>query len=231
MGTGRRGLARALIGSLLVCALLPACGNGDVPPDAGATDPVVCDPWHQSDRCGGWRLAFDGYGTASGVQRADGWRYRLAPRAVDHESDTAAALALSEQEFEDVEVSVRLRTREQLRRSGGNPWEVAWLVWHHTDNEHFYYLTLKPNGWEIGKADPAFAGSQQFLATGTAPTFPVGPWYEVTVRQVGAEMEVTVDGVLLARVVDPGEPYRGGSVGLYTEDAAVEFEDIQLTAV
>jgi predicted aspartyl protease len=48
---------------------------------------------------------------------------------------------------------------------------------------------------------------------------------------VGAEIEVAVDGQPLARVVDTGAPYTGGSVGLYTEDAAVEFADIQLTPV
>lgn len=214
--------ARSALGGLLAaCAvLLAACTGAD-----------ACRPWDEGDRCGGWLLAFDGYGAASGVPDGDGWRYRLAPRAVDHGSGTAAALALSEQEFQDVEVSVRMRTREQLRRPQGNPWEVAWLVWHHTDNQHFYYVALKPNGWEIGKADPAFPGAQQFLASGTTPAFPVGPWYELRVRQVGAEMDVAVDGEPLARVLDPGDPYTGGSVGLYTEDAAVEFEDVRITAV
>jgi hypothetical protein len=231
VGAGREGFARSLLGGLLTgTLLLTGCTGGDVA-DADATDAVACDPWRQEDRCGGWRLAFDGYGTASGTQRPEGWQYRLAPQTVDDESRTAAALALSEQEFEDVEVSVQLRTREQLRRPRGNPWEVAWLVWHHTDNQHFYYVALKPNGWEVGKADPAFPGAQRFLASGTAPTFPVGSWYEIRIRQVGAEIEVSVGGAPLARVVDTDNPYTGGSVGLYTEDAAVEFKDIQLTAV
>ena len=30
------------------------------------------------------------------------------------------------------------------------------MLWRFLDDNHFYYLVLKPNGWEIGKADPAY---------------------------------------------------------------------------
>ena len=58
-----------------------------------------------------------------------------------------------------------------------NPWEVGWLLWcfspdptHPYDpsptsnsNFRFYALTLKPNGWEVSKQDPAYPGGQRFL--------------------------------------------------------------------
>jgi hypothetical protein len=150
---------------------------------------------------------------------------------VESADQTSAALALSAEEFGDLELSARMRTDEQLRRPEGNPWEVAWLLWHYTDNQHFYYVALKPNGWELGKAHPDHPGAQQFLATGSAPAFPVGGWYEVDVRQVGDRIQVSVDGEPLVDFRDADGPYLEGSVGLYTEDAAVEFSHIRLEAL
>ena len=63
-----------------------------------------------------------------------------------------------------------------------NPWEVGWLLWcfspdptHPYDpsptsnsNFRFYALTLKPNGWEVSKQDPAYPGGQRFLKSNDA---------------------------------------------------------------
>jgi len=192
---------------------------------------VACDPWPQGSTCAGWRLAYDGYGSARGIPDAAGWQFHLQPQAVDGPEETSAALAITEQQFWDLQVSAHMRTLDQLRRPQGNPWEVAWLVWHYTDDEHFYYITLKPNGWELGKADPAFSGAQRFLQTGSQPTFQVGRWHEVQVRQVGAHIQVFSGGELLTEFRDTENPYTHGSVGLYTEDSAVEFRQIEISAV
>lgn len=95
------------------------------------------------------------------------------------------------------------------------------MVWHYTDNTHFYYLALKPNGWELGKEDPAYPGAQRFLATGVEPTFPIGRESTVTITQVGPTMTAAVAGQVLVTFTDRQRPYTSGSVGIYTEDATV----------
>jgi hypothetical protein len=121
-----------------------------------------------------------------------------------------------------------------------------------TEVEKSYYLALKPNGWELGKLDQARflgLGGQRYLATGTSPQYPVGPdWRNVSIRQTQVDatrvsITVTVDGQELTTFVDgPGsgglpawsehpdqEVYTSGRVGLYTEDARVQFDDITRT--
>jgi hypothetical protein len=98
---------------------------------------------------------------------------------------------------------------------------VGWLVWHYVDDEHFYYFIPKPNGWELGKRDPAYRGGQRFLATGAAPQFPVGQWHDVTVTQSGATITVRVNGRELVTYTDRESAYTRGHVGIYSEDAAI----------
>jgi len=223
MPTGRRVLTGLLVIGLVVAGLLVLLPT----PDSGRQ----CLPWEEGTRCGTWELVYDGFGLAQGTQDAEGWRYRLAPRAVDRADQTSAALAVSAQDLGDVAVSARMRTLDQLRRPGANPWEVAWLLWHYTDDKHFYYIALKPNGWELGKAHPDYPGAQRFLATGSTPAFPVNHWYAVQIRQIGDRTQVSVDGAPLVDFRDDNRPYLRGAVGLYTEDAAVEFSHVHIQAI
>ena len=154
----------------------------------------------------------------------------------------------------DVTVKARMRTPEQ--RPGGNPWETAWLWWNYSripmtgssqgipDPDGYarfaYYLTLKPNGWEVGKIDQQHfitTGGQRYLATGTTPTFPIGgTWHDVEVRQVGGKITVLVDGATLTTVTDTGgtvtgeQVYTSGGVGLYCEDSRAEFSGVTVTS-
>ncbi|WP_431045673.1 family 16 glycoside hydrolase [Streptomyces sp. P1-3] len=177
--------------------------------------------WQDGAVYGPWRSVFHGYGhTTGGVDELT-----LTPLAAREPGRTHAALVVSTARYERVDYRARMRTAEQLRSPEPNPWEVAWLVWAYTDPEHFYYLALKPNGWELGKRDPDYRGGQRFLATGS-PSFPVGTWSEVRVRQRGPRMTVVVDGRPLVDFEDRERPYTAGSVGAYTEDARAEFRKI-----
>jgi len=111
-----------------------------------------------------------------------------------------------------------------------NGWEVGWVLWHYTDSSHFYYFIPKPNGWELGKEDPAFPGAQRFLATGVTRMFPVGNWYTVRVRQVSNTITVWVNGVQVVSFTDTLGPYLSGSVGLYNEDSQVRFDSLTVNA-
>lgn len=173
-----------------------------------------------------WRVAYDGYGSvrASGTGGTD--HFTLRPAAPKSASSTHAALVLSRRSWRDFTFETRLRTYLQLRKPHPNDWEVGWILWHYTDDQHFYYVILKPGGWELGKEDPRYPGHQRFLTDGTRPVFPLGQWYTVRVRQSGDVISVSVNGRRLVRFADTQDPYRSGHLGLYSEDAAAAFQPV-----
>ena len=130
----------------------------------------------------------------------------------------------------DLTLQVAATTSRQLRvGSAPQPWEVAWVLWHYVDNSHFYYFIPKPNGWELGKADPAYSGAQRFLATGTTPAFALGTWHQITVTQSGQTIQVSANGMPVVTFTDRERPYSSGRIGLYSEDAEVYFDNVSVT--
>jgi hypothetical protein len=172
---------------------------------------------------------FDGLGCVAGISVGGNTMLMERPAEAASPDETHAALVVGPAASGDVTVQASVITTQQLRTgSAPNPWEVAWLLWHYTDNTHFYYFIPKPNGWELGKADPAYPGAQRFLATGTWPVFPVGTWHRVSISQLGQSIDVSVNGVLLTRYTDRERTYTSGRVGLYTEDAESYFDNVSL---
>ena len=181
--------------------------------------------WVDASRHGKWKAVFDGYGRV-GISKPDSQVLTLAPAVSKKASETHAALARTTETFGDLDMSMRMKTAKQLRRgSRANPWEVAWAIWHYKDNTHFYYLILKPNGWELGKADPAYGGAQRFLATGSK-RFPIKKWHEIRVQQTGRTMKVWANGDLLTEFTDRERPYKSGAVAVYNEDAKTYFDEV-----
>jgi hypothetical protein len=177
---------------------------------------------------GGWRVAYTGYGHVRASNGGADRTFFLEPARPESATATHSALVLSTGSWHDFTLVVRLRTTRQLRRPHPNSWEVGWLLWHYTDERHFYYLILKPNGFELGKEDPAYPGQQRFLVTSDEPRFPAGRWYSVRVLQRGEVISVSVNGRSLVRYADTRGPYRSGLAGLYTEDAAVTYQVVEL---
>jgi len=152
----------------------------------------------------------------------------IAPAVSTRPDETHSALIVSQEIFQgSVRFEGSVCTLEQLRVGTANPWETAWLVWNYADNDHFYYFAMKPNGWELGKRDPDYAGGQRFLATSTDVTFEVGKWNRFEITQDGNRIAISVDGVELVRFQDLERPYLGGRIGLYTEDARVMLDDVR----
>jgi hypothetical protein len=211
----------------------PATGPAGSPaPNGALADDFSSYPqglnWSEGSAHGSWVSVFGGYGQ-TGIESdgASGNVLSVAPKASVSPSDTHAALVRSASSFADIDATVRVRTVQQLRTgSAPNPWEVGWVLWHYTDNTHFYYFIAKPNGWELGKEDPAYPGAQRFLAAGSSPTYPVGAWNTVHVRQVGSSITVSVNGVQVVSFTDSERPYGSGTFGLYSEDAHVHFDDV-----
>lgn len=151
----------------------------------------------------------------------------LAPKAADSADTTHAALLISRERYSGrVAFAGRVATIRQLRvGSPPNPWECAWLVWNYQDEQHFYYVALKPTGWEIGKRDPAYPGGQRFLASGAA-SYPLGVWHDFLIVQERNAISVRVNGAEIASYVDGERPYLSGNLGLYVEDAEAQLDDV-----
>jgi hypothetical protein len=151
----------------------------------------------------------------------------LSPGAADDPDTTHAALIVTRESYSGrIAFAGRVRTVKQLRTgSPPNPWECAWLVWNYQDEEHFYYVALKPAGWEVGKRDPSYPGGQRFLASGE-DGFALGTWHEFRIVHEDAVVTVQLNGRVIASIADGERPIRSGRLGLYTEDAEVELDGV-----
>jgi hypothetical protein len=151
----------------------------------------------------------------------------LSQKAAASPDETHSGLVVTRRIYAGrVAFAGRVRTVRQLRTgSPPNPWECAWIVWNYRDEAHFYYLALKPNGWELGKRDPDHPGGQRFLASGSR-RFPLGAWHTFAIGQHGATIEARADGVRLVTFADTERAYPDGRLGIYAEDAEVEVDDI-----
>jgi hypothetical protein len=179
---------------------------------------------------GSWRVVFSGFGCTASVFLQGNVVLMQRPAAATWPGETHAALAVGPSVNGDFTMQVMAMTSRQLRTgSAPAPWEVAWVVWNYTDNARFYYFIPKPNGWELGKADPAYPGGQRFLATGSTPAYPIGTWHQVSVAQSGRTLQVAVNGTAVTSFIDRERPYTSGRVGLYTEDAEVYFDNVSIT--
>lgn len=213
---GRR-LVGVLAGLTLVALLI---GVGATVSNPSPT----LEAWKEGEERGRFRAVYDGHGSVSGNDN----EILLEPKSADDLSMTHGGLVVTTQTWNRVDFDVVVTTEAQVRRDPANPWEVGWVLWNYTDDDHFYAVALKPNGWEVSKQDPAYPGKQRFLVTGDQPRFPIGESQRVSVTQSGAEMVISVGGRVLARVVDEEAPYRNGSIGFYTEDARVRFTDLSV---
>jgi hypothetical protein len=151
----------------------------------------------------------------------------LSPKAAESADTTHAALLMTRQRYSGrITFAGRVQTVKQIRvGSPPNPWECAWLVWHYQDEQHFYYVSVKPTGWEVGKRDPAYPGGQRFLASGIG-SFPIGAWHDFLIRQDDNVITVSLNGIEIVSYVDAERAYLGGTLGLYAEDAEVQIDDI-----
>jgi Ca2+-binding RTX toxin-like protein len=151
----------------------------------------------------------------------------LSPQGSSSSAETHAAMVVSQASFSNVRFSAGFETVDQLRTgSAPNPWESAWAIFGYTDDEHFYYVAFKTNGWELGKVDPAYPGGQRYLVDKASPAFAVGTEHSFDIQQDGNVIKVWADGALLTTFTDNQRPYLSGKVGFYTEDATVAFDNV-----
>lgn len=177
--------------------------------------------WLDGSAHGAWLAVFDGEGSTTFREGA----ISLSPRAATRPDETHAGLVVSMRHYQSIDYAVSMRTTRQLRKPEPQPWEAGWVVWQYEGNDRFYYFSVKRNGWELGKVDPAYPGGQRFLATGDEPLGFQGE-RRVRVRQIDNVMSVWVDGRPVVTFTDNERPYLRGAIGMYSEDAVVRFSDV-----
>ena len=190
--------------------------------------------WTDGQTVGRWQVVFAGYGAVSKPAMRP-HVLRLSPARAQSAGETHAALVVSRKSFANrcLDVKTRVIVREQLRvGSAPNPWETAWLIWDYLDNDHFSYLAIKTNGWELGKRDPVYPGGQRFLATGEAPATAAGQWRSARIKRTASAdglrstIRAFVGGINVATFRDTERPYVSGKLGMYVEDATADFDKI-----
>jgi len=192
---------------------------------------------------GKWKDKYNGYGVAGVITDSSGNNVFYAKpqtatgtstvNADQTTSGTHAALVLSTAKYKDYKLSLDMRTDKQLRAVSPNTWEVAWIMFNYVDSWHHHYFTLKTNGYELGKKDNTCQCEQQiFLKTGTSLKNTIGTWYHVDIYVVGNHITVYVDNNKIIDMYDTTmSSYfnNGGSIGLYTEDAEVRYDNVSVT--
>ena len=159
------------------------------------------------------------------------------PKTSTNPNETHAALTLTTQVYEDLEMNLKVKTNQQLRQnSTPNPWEVAWIMWRYQDDWHHYYFIFKPNGVELGKKQNDNQAEEQiFLHTANEPVMKINEWNTWYLKISGNHIEIWLemaDG-FWQRVVNyyDNQPILGpGKIGFYTEDAYVQFDDVYLVS-
>ncbi len=188
----------------------------------------VC--FNEGQAFGSWVSVFNGFGCNSVEKFARENVLSQRTKSPVSRAETHGSLVIGPNFSSPFRLQASMMTALQLRKgSPANPWEVGWIIWNYADRRHFYYFVLKPNGWELGKEDPAYPGGQRFLATGSRPVFPIGRWNKITISQYFNSVSVQVNGELIASVSDAQFPYIAGNIGLYCEDSQADFHSISVS--
>jgi hypothetical protein len=183
--------------------------------------------WSDGQTKNTWTDQWNGYGTAQTTADSTLNTYvaALEPEVSTSPSQTHSTLLTTQSSYTSPTFTVRVRTVQQLRQgSPPTPWEVGWVLWDfNPTTDSFYGVILKPNGWEVVKEAN---GTESFIATGSARTFPIGNWYKVTVAQSGSQISVSVNGHQLVSANDGS--FTTGAIGLYCEDSLAHFGNVKV---
>ena len=101
--------------------------------------------WPDDTTWGDWYSLHDGFGRTAVVNERTGRMLRISTRTPRDPSESYSSLVHSTRSFGDVDFTVRVRTVKQ-HRPVPRPWEVGWVLWRYTDNEHFDWFIVKPDG-------------------------------------------------------------------------------------
>jgi hypothetical protein len=157
-------------------------------------------------------------------------------------NSTHSSLAITTKKYQDFDLTLNMMTVEQLRKNKPNPWETAWVVWHYSDNYHWYAFQLKTNGIQLEKKDNDVKNDagEIFLQTKPIKEFKLGTWYKVRILHENSytntpHIQVWINDVKQIDFVDNKVPNSEnlsiGSIGLYSEDASVRFDNVYIKPI
>lgn len=198
---------------------------------------------------GKWNNRFRGGGTSGVRVSGNSFAMWLQPQTATASNQTFSCENLAVTQYQDFELTCRLRTISQLRQnSPPNNWETAWLLWRIPDlvGQINYYFVIKISGCEFGKSDNI--SPSQFnvaLATPASPSVIIGTWYAVKIHANGNRHTIWVDttgtgtqfGNPVIDYVDDDvtlapapsrQIQRQGFIAPYCEDSQVEFQNFRL---
>lgn len=199
------------------------------PVDSEPTDLTRVDLTAES-----WTVLYDGFGNIE----FNANEILMEPKAAVASSETHAALILLRDSVnrpvKDFEVRVVAQTVRQIRATAPNPWEVLWIFFNYNSapvGKTTNYFIFKPNGLELGRAFDEVG--QYFLnfSTPAPAVLSVGQTYTYRLVKVAGQLSVWIDDVLVLEFSGADFPDaiydEAGSLGLYTEDAAVRIQSVE----
>jgi hypothetical protein len=199
---------------------------------------------------GKWKAIYTGYGSmgvASSTNPTTSTKNNYffeEPKTSVYHNQTRGSLVTTTKAFSDFKMTLKMKTVKQIREnSPPNPWETGWVFWHYMDRFHYYALVLKTDGFQIEKKDNNVrCDCEIYLVDVSHPKVKLGQWQTVTLRVTNSasgtpHIKVWVNGVKAADFVDnkirqPNSPeLASGDVGLYNEDALVNFDNVNINAI
>jgi hypothetical protein len=194
---------------------------------------------------GKWKSLFTGFGPTKIAQEGSGNKYiYLEPMTSTSPQETHGSAVATTTSYKNFELSLDVKTIKQLRQnSPPNNWETAFLLWNTIDQFHTYGFTLKIHGFQLEKKDNNNQddSAEIFLVTQNSPSVKLDTWQKWQITVTGTEtgtprIQIWIDGVKIVDYLDnqPGIPRnseimkQGGPIVLYTEDAAVGFDNVAI---
>jgi len=194
---------------------------------------------------GKWKSLYAGFGMTGIIQEEGNKHIHLQPMTSTSPGETQGAAVATTTSYKDFSLTLDVITKRQLRQnSPANNWETAWLNWNAIDQFHAYGFTLKVLGFQLEKKDNNNQddGAEIYLITQNSPSVKMNTWQTWQITVSGTEtgtprIQVWIDGTKIVDYVDnhPAIPRnsetmkQGGPIALYTEDAAVGFDNVKIT--
>jgi hypothetical protein len=188
---------------------------------------------------GKWKNEYSGYGsTGVGPAGPTNNAFWLIPKAVTSASQTLAALVKSTGSYCNFIADFDINTVKQLRQgSQPNSWEAGWFIFRYTDMFHYYWFLIRSDGIELGKKDCNTCTNpvdgQKYLVTKNFPTLQPNTWHHWKIQAIGNHIKIWVDNKWIVDYIDRGmtPQLAGGNVAMYTEDAYVKFDHMNVKKI
>ncbi len=193
----------------------------------------------QTSPNGKWKNEYTGYGsTGVGAAGPVNNAFWLIPKAVTSASQSQAALVRSTGSYCNFIADFDINTVKQTRQgSPPNTWEAGWFIFRYTDMFHYYWFLIRSDGIELGKKDCSTCSNpidgQKYLVTKKFPTLKPNTWHHWKIQAIGNHIKVFVDNQWVVDFIDRGmtPQLAGGNVAMYSEDAYVKFDNMNVKKI